>query len=98
MKTKQKPEIADIEIEVKPEHQVHQKNTNGHLGPICNNCAGFGFTLGIAGRDHGCNYCNQTGVASMSNAELQAKYIEVATKLDALKSIIVKAMEDKASE
>lgn len=72
-----------------------QKNVDGHLGPKCNNCAGFGFTLGIAGTDHGCNDCNQTGVAAMTNAQLQEKVIGLETKLDELLVIIKKAAGEK---
>lgn len=74
------------------ERSTVQKNTDGHLGPKCNNCGGFGFTLGFEGRDHGCQQCGQTGVAAMSNAELQREVIALHQKIDQLSAIILKEL------
>lgn len=80
---------------LKIEEHKAQKNTDGHLGPKCNNCGGFGFTLGIAGTDHGCKYCNQTGIASLSNAELQTIVVDLAQQITELKNIIIKELRKK---
>lgn len=46
-----------------PEPLSH-KNVDGHLGPICNNCGGYGFTNSIGGASSGCQHCAQTGIAT----------------------------------
>lgn len=67
-----------VEGPATPEHKVTAtKNSDGHLGPICNGCGGFGFTFGIAGTDHGCHRCDQTGVAQPTNAELMARIAQL---------------------
>lgn len=71
------------------------KNADGHLGPKCNNCAGFGYTLGIAGSDHGCRDCNQTGVAAMTNAELQTEVLALHEKIDKLAKLIINEIGKK---
>lgn len=89
-----KTKTVDLEVKARPS----QKNTDGHLGPICSNCGGFGFTLGITGSDHGCHKCNQTGVAEMTNAELQAMVMDMAQQITDLKNIIIKALGNKEDE
>lgn len=71
------------------------KNADGHLGPKCNNCAGFGYTLGISGRDHGCSNCGQTGVRAMTNQELQTEVLSLRNKIDELAAIIIKELRTK---
>lgn len=39
-----------------------QKNSDGHLGERCNNCAGYGFTNLVTGGALACSDCNRTGV------------------------------------
>lgn len=56
-----------MKVELKP---GINKNASGKLGEICNNCAGYGFTLGISGTDHGCHDCDQSGVKQPTKAEL----------------------------
>ena len=56
------------------------KNTDGKLGPICNNCGGFGFTNSILGGSLGCRDCEQTGVVLPTKVEL-LKQIEELRKL-----------------
>lgn len=53
-------------------HMV-QKNTDGHLGPICNNCGGYGYTLtfGSLSSSAGCHACNQSGIAQPTAQQLQ---------------------------
>lgn len=72
-----------------------QKNTDGHMGPKCNNCGGFGFTLGISGSDHGCKHCDQTGVAAMTNKELQTEVLSLHDKIDSLAKIIIEEIGKK---
>lgn len=55
-----------------------RKNVDGHLGPICNNCGGYGFTLSANG-SKGCLYCEQTGIELPSKLELLQR-IEVLEK------------------
>lgn len=80
------------EVHIQEDQMHHQKNTDGHLGPKCNNCGGFGFTLTFGGPSNsaGCKDCNQTGVATMTNAELQAAVIELKQTLAEVKELIIK--------
>lgn len=71
------------------------KNADGHLGPVCNNCGGYGYTLGIGGTDSGCRDCGQTGVAAMTNRELQAEVLSLHKKMDSLAKIILKELGAK---
>ena len=48
------------------------KNIDGHLGPICNSCGGYGYTLClVGGGSKGCHDCEQTGIAQPTKRELQ---------------------------
>jgi hypothetical protein len=86
-------------LEIKEDVTTHQKNTDGHLGPICNNCGGFGFTLTFGGVSNsaGCKDCDQTGVASMTNAQLQKEVIGMKQELAELKNIIINALKEKSN-
>ena len=69
------------------------KNADGRLGPICNNCAGYGFTLSISGRgDSGCNHCGQTGIARLDNEQLSARVANLELEIRGLKNLIVKEL------
>lgn len=73
------------------------KNTRGELGPVCNNCGGYGFTLGFNG-SLGCHYCNQTGVAAMTNHELQHQVVNLGKQMVELKELIIKLGKEKINE
>ena len=60
-----------------------QKNSDGHLGKICNWCGGYGFTNNITGGSSGCHKCNQTGVELVSNEVLSKKINDLENKLKA---------------
>lgn len=86
----------DLELEVKEDYTQHQKNTRGDLGPVCNNCGGFGFTLTIGGTGSaGCKDCHQTGVAAMTNHELQAMVVSMKSELQDLKRLIIELAQSK---
>lgn len=58
------------------------KNADGRLGKICNNCGGFGYTLHlISGGSAGCYHCNQTGVEAPSNHDLQNEIVKLQRML-----------------
>ena len=59
-----------------------QKNVDGHLGTICNNCGGYGFTNNLTGGSSGCQRCNQTGIEPINIKELQEKVNSLETKID----------------
>lgn len=88
------------ELEVDMDALPVQKNTDGHLGPKCNNCAGFGYTLVISGpsKTAGCVRCDQTGVEPISGWELQKQVIDLAEKLEDLKKIIIKFAGEKLKD
>lgn len=57
------------------------KNADGRLGKVCNNCGGFGFTLHLTQGSAGCMYCGQTGVAQPTNAELASEITRLSSLL-----------------
>ena len=60
--------------------EAHIKNLKGELGPICNYCAGLGFTSLITGGTSGCYRCDQTGIEPVNVRELQEE-VRQLTKL-----------------
>lgn len=58
------------------EEQKVNKNVNGELGPICNNCGGLGWTMLLTGGNANCTYCDATGVATMTRQQLQKEILE----------------------
>lgn len=68
---------------MQPNNQIY-KNVDGHVGPICNNCGGYGFTNLITGGAGGCHRCDQTGIEPINTRDLAAKVdklTELVTKL-----------------
>ena len=61
-----------------------QKNSDGHLGPVCNNCGGYGYTGGIRG-PQGCMSCDQTGIKTPTRAELQQQIDELRLIVEELR-------------
>lgn len=57
-----------------------QKNTDGHLGPKCNWCGGYGYLNTITGGSAGCQRCNQSGIEQPTVADLMKKISEMETK------------------
>lgn len=48
------------------------KNQDGHLGPICGYCGGYGFTNSLkSGESSGCRRCNGGGVEPPDLFQLQ---------------------------
>lgn len=80
--------MAIVEIEGP---QEVQKNTDGHLGPKCNTCGGFGFTLTLTG-SAGCRDCNQTGVATVTNVQLERRVANLEGQIQELKDIVIRAV------
>lgn len=79
-------------VKLTAEPRVVVKNTDGHLGPICNNCGGFGYLLGFKNTDSGCRDCAQTGVAMPTTGNLEARIANLETELQGLKNIIIKEL------
>jgi hypothetical protein len=88
-----KEEVLEVEVKA-------PKNVRGALGPICNYCGGYGFTLafGQTGNSKGCTHCDQTGVEPMSNIDIQRQIIKLNEQLLELKEIILKFGNDKIEE
>ena len=57
------------------------KNSDGHLGTICNYCGGYGFTNVVTGGSAGCPKCDQTGIQPISSSELLERIKELEAKL-----------------
>lgn len=59
-----------------------QKNSDGHLGDICNYCGGYGFTNIVTGGSKGCPICDGNGIKPVSNEELVKRIKELEEKLN----------------
>lgn len=98
---KEEVETMDVDYDAV---QKAQKNTTGELGPICNYCGGYGFTLafGTASSSAGCPRCFGTGVEPVNTWQLQTQVIDIAKQLNELKQLILtlapKQEEDKKDE
>lgn len=61
------------------------KNARGAFGPICNTCAGFGFTYSfLDGKQVQCIPCAGTGVPKVDLVDLQKQVIELTRLVKAL--------------
>lgn len=76
------------------------KNLNGQVGPVCNNCGGYGYTMHIGNKEKnitpgakGCAECDGTGVALPSNREIQNQLSELKNEFNSLKKAILKVAE-----
>jgi hypothetical protein len=68
------------------------KNTNGSLGPICNNCGGFGFTNNIEGGATGCAKCEQTGIQPPDIRELATKVNQLTDMVAQLTNLMTTSL------
>lgn len=75
------PDMAQVKIN-------DTKNHDGDLGPICNNCAGLGFTLSLGGSSMGCKDCGQTGIAQPKPQELQKQINDLKDSIEELTKLI----------
>jgi hypothetical protein len=57
-----------------------EKNARGKQGAICNNCAGFGYTIKLGGGNLKCMDCFGTGV-SINVHDLQRQITEIRQML-----------------
>lgn len=73
------------------------KNLHGKLGPICNYCAGLGFTNSITGGTLQCRRCEGKGVEPVDSRELQAQINELRDGMQELKNLIIKFAKEKTN-
>lgn len=66
-----------MQTEAKQQVGAVQKNSDGHLGLICNWCGGYGYLNNVTGGSSGCTRCDQTGVALPSILDLQRQIEEL---------------------
>jgi len=67
------------------------KNAKGELGPMCSNCAGFGFTIIFGTNEHRlCSLCDGTGVPRVDLVDLQSQVIKLTN--------LVKVLHDDLKE
>lgn len=83
-----KPRV--VKINIGPDVFKDAKNISGKNGEKCNNCGGYGFTMGIKGEKLPCKDCDETGVKAISNRELQARVIALETNMENLRQAILK--------
>lgn len=87
----QKP--RDIKIHVSPSFIKEAKNTDGISGKKCNNCSGYGFTMGITGGKIDCLKCDKTGVELPTLRELQTQISIINKDLEQLKQALIHTLE-----
>lgn len=58
------------------------KNTDGSLGPICNNCGGYGFTNLMTGGAASCVFCHGDGIEPINVRELAGKVDKILNLLE----------------
>lgn len=69
------------------------KNNRGHLGPICNYCAGYGFTNILSdkgGSSAGCPRCSGTGVEQPDIMQMKSQIDLIMLELEGIKNLIIK--------
>lgn len=71
------------------------KNTNGVAGKKCNNCGGFGFTMGLQGNKLDCKYCDKTGVELPTIRELQDQISLLRQDLFMLRKALIETLESR---
>lgn len=71
------------------------KNLRGILGPICNYCAGLGFTNSITGGTLQCRRCDGKGIEPVDSRDLQKQIDQLKEAMLELRDIIVKYSKEK---
>lgn len=79
----------NFKVVIDPAMIVPPKNLDGSLGPKCNNCGGFGYTMGLKGKTIQCAYCDATGVKTPTNRELQDQVSEIKDDLKKLRKALI---------
>ncbi len=85
--------IENVKLHIAPADIAEGKNTSGQFGKICNNCGGYGYTMALKGGRLPCHYCDSTGVAEISNRELQAENMAIKKDLDLLRQALIQTLE-----
>lgn len=71
------------------------KNTDGVAGKKCNNCGGFGFTMGLQGNKLDCKYCDKTGVELPTIRELQDQISDLKKDLHMLRKALIETLSSR---
>jgi hypothetical protein len=89
-----KPEVGQEHTEVRINMAKLPKpaNITGIAGEKCNNCGGYGFTVGMNGKHIDCAQCEKTGVKLPTIRELQTQISELKLDLSALRKAILDAI------
>lgn len=87
-----------MKIVFSPDMVKEAPNVGGTKGEVCNNCGGYGFTLGLKGVKLTCHDCGQTGVKELTMAELSALVQSLKQDLTLLKLAIVETLQSKGVE
>lgn len=87
--------VKEIKLHINPSLISKAKNSDGHLGEKCNNCGGFGFTMGLKGTILQCKICEQTGVKLPSLRELQTQISNLKKDLHLLKKALLETLLTK---
>lgn len=79
-------------IAIDPTSLPAPKNTNGVLGNKCNNCGGFGYTLGLNSKQLVCVECESTGVQLPTKRELQTQISDLKKDMFELKKALISTL------
>lgn len=81
------------QIHIVPQNLPPAQNLDGAKGGKCNNCGGFGYTMGLKGVTLNCTFCQGTGARQVSPAELEARLSAVEQDLAMLRQAILSTVE-----
>ena len=87
-----------IRVVIDPLLLPSAKNVNGVLGEKCNNCGGFGYTIGLKGTQLNCVDCEKTGVKLPTRRELQNQISEIRKDLHNLRKAILDSIGIKVAK
>ena len=68
-------------------------NLDSSKGEKCNNCGGFGYTVGLKGTKIDCQLCGKTGVKQPTLAELAARMTTLEVDNRKLKKALIATLE-----
>jgi hypothetical protein len=82
-----------VKLFIDPAMLPAPKNTNGVLGEKCNNCGGFGYTMGLNGKTLNCGDCEETGIKLPTRRELQTQISDIKKDLFDLKKALINTLK-----
>jgi hypothetical protein len=86
---KVKKDIKDVRIHMNLSDYPTPKNTNGLSGEKCNNCGGYGYTVGLNGKHIDCAECEKTGVRMPTKRDLMKRIVTLELDMNKLREAVL---------